>query len=264
MEALASVVFERTPQGAVAMKSPTDEVPRRLRTLLLAIDGRSPVAQYVLFLSAFAPLSEKFAELENMGLIRRSSGKAADSVLPSSTPPTLTPPNLKLPEPGFMPVKEFDLQALAGVSSSAQTPVAVNDFERELQVLASQMSLNAAAPALPPGGKPAASMPGWLRAGAGTEPAPGPAVKADTGLGAQIQPPLESAGLADLLREMDRFVYQYAGTDALPISLMLEQIKTLAQLRSELPQYAQLVQRYGPSAGPHIERLSALVSQAQG
>ena len=97
MEALATVIFERTPQGAVAIKSTGTEVPRRLRTLLLAVDGRSPVSQYVPFLTAFAPLSEKFAELEGMGFLQRKGGSGFDT---------------KTPGTPFVPIQEADLQAL--------------------------------------------------------------------------------------------------------------------------------------------------------
>lgn len=42
MENLATIVFERTPAGAVAIQTAGGAVPRQLRTSLLAIDGRSP------------------------------------------------------------------------------------------------------------------------------------------------------------------------------------------------------------------------------
>ena len=71
MENLATIVFERTLAGADAIKTAGGAIPRQLRTLLLAIDGRSPVSQYVPFLTVLAPLSEKFAQLEMMGLARR-------------------------------------------------------------------------------------------------------------------------------------------------------------------------------------------------
>ena len=44
MGALATSVFERTPAGALAIKAQSENVARRLRTLLLALDGRSPVS----------------------------------------------------------------------------------------------------------------------------------------------------------------------------------------------------------------------------
>ena len=81
MEALARIVFERTPQGLMATKVLDDSgVPKRLRTLLLAVDGRTPVAQFVPFLTALAPLSEKFEELERLGLLRRKGQVSAEAV----------------------------------------------------------------------------------------------------------------------------------------------------------------------------------------
>ena len=51
MGASATSVFERTPAGALAIKAQSEDVARRLRTLLL---------------TAFAPISKKFAELEQI------------------------------------------------------------------------------------------------------------------------------------------------------------------------------------------------------
>lgn len=236
METLANIVFERTPQGAVAIKSTGNEVPRRLRTLLLAIDGRSPVSQYVPFLTAFAPLSEKFAELEGLGYLQRKRSSGLDA---------------KTPEVAFVPIQEADLRALESRSLAAQKNSSVNSFELELQALARQMSGGVATAA------PVAPEPTCLKAEA----------HAFTPTRALSSPPpcpsssLATPELSDLLREMERFLSQSAGAEALPVVLMLEQIKTVSQFRAELPGYLELVQRYGPEADQHIERLARLLDQ---
>ncbi len=241
MEALATVVFERTPSGAVAIKAAGDEVPRRLRSLLLAVDGRSPVAQYVPFLTAFAPLSEKFSELEQMGYLRRKGSVASEAVDPferaqSSGFGALLPLiDAASPNAGFVPIAQADLAALATSASAMQARNVANGFELELQALARQM----------------------------TAPVPSPSHAAQAAMPAtQTVAPTAKLTLTDLLGEMDAYLSRFAGADALPISLMLEQIKTLAQLRSELPQYFELVRRYGPSAEPHIERLANIIDKA--
>ena len=250
MEALANVVFERTPKGAVAIKSTSDEVPRRLRTLLLAIDGRSPVAQYVPFLTAFAPLSEKFAELEGMGFLQRKGRVAAEAVdrferAQNSGFGTLLPRiDAAAPDSGFMPIQESDLRALASNTPARQNSSVADAFELELQALARQMSGAAAS------GAPAASPPADVRAN------PAPAITT-TRITAPAKPQLP-----DLLHEMERFLSKSAGTEALPIVLMLEQIKNIAQLRAELPAYVEVVQRYGPEAHQHIGQLTKLLDQA--
>ena len=246
MEALATVVFERTPQGAVAIKSTGDEVPRRLRTLLLAVDGRSPVAQYVPFLTAFAPLSEKFAELEDMGYLKRKGSVTADAVdrferAQNSGFGTLLPRiDAKAADSGFVAIQETDLRALASNPAAPQNGNLANAFELELQALARQMS-----GATPTGAPTAASQ---QTDGRAHTPMP-------------ITAPA-TPQLPDLLREMERFLSKSAGAEALPLIVMLEQIKTLAQLRAELPGYVELVQRYGPEADQHIERLAGLLDRA--
>lgn len=246
MEALATVVFERTPKGAVAIKSTGDEVPRRLRTLLLAVDGRSPVAQYVPFLTAFAPLSEKFAELEDMGYLKRKGSVTADAVdrferaQNSSFGALLPRIDAKAADSGFMPLQETDLRALVSNPAAQKRGSLVNAFELELQALARQMS------------------------GATPMGAPAPASQ-QMDVQANMPTPITAPAkpqLPDLLREMERFLSKSAGAEALPVVLMLEQIKTLAQLRAELPGYVELVQRYGAEADQHIEKLAGLLDRA--
>ena len=257
MESLATVVFERTPKGAVAIKSTGDQVPRRLRTLLLAVDGRSPVAQYVPFLTAFAPLSEKFAELEGMGYLQRKGNVAVGAVTRferaqnSGFGALLPRIDARAPDSGFVPIQETDLRALAGSSVSQQINKAGNSFELELQAFARQMS------GLAPAAAPASvAQQATMRTDMGTKAA-APASEAPV---IPIRP--AKPDLPDLLREMERFLSKSAGAEALPMVLMLEQIKTLTQLRSELSGYVEMVQRYGPEADQHIKRLAGLLDQA--
>lgn len=238
MEALATIVFERTPAGALAIKANSEDVARRLRTLLLALDGRSPVSQYVPFLTAFAPLSEKFAELERLGYVRRKGNAAND--LPGML--ERRPGNaVDLAAPGTASLHEADLLAWAGTSNwqpAVQTQTAANALELELQLFARQMS----------GSTPAFE-----------------AVQPSTGAASAQQPaapPARKPVLQDILGEMNRFLSQSAGAEALPVSVVLEQIKSLAQLRAEAPAYFELVQRYGESANSHIERVAGLLNQA--
>ena len=92
MEALATVVFERTPKGAESANSNTDTLARALRSVLLAVDGRSSVARYEPFLAALMPLAEKFAALEQLGLLRRKSSSTESRVVPPSPQPDPGPP----------------------------------------------------------------------------------------------------------------------------------------------------------------------------
>lgn len=245
MEALATIVFERTPLGAVVIKSTGNEVPQRLRTLLLAVDGRSPVAQYVPFLTAFAPLSEKFAELETMGYLRRKGHVGIDAVQrferAQAAGPAATLPRIDTgaPESGFTPLDESALSAFA--SSMGNQPdrlVATADaFMLELQALSRQLGSNAAT------------------AGNGA-PAKVPFVEPSP------RPESRTATLNGMLEMMEQFLSRSAGLEGLPVALLLEQIRTLDQLRSELPAYFELVQPYGKEAEAHIESLRQMLRES--
>lgn len=266
MESLATVIFERTPKGVAATKSASDEVSRRLRTLLLAVDGRSQVAQYVPFLTAFAPLSEKFAELEEMGYLQRKGGAkplAGNQFERAQNNDTNAPQqNVKgsTLDSGFATIRDADLTALAANPVAQQKSPSGGSFELELLALARQMN-GVANPVVVT--QKADALSNDLSQNAATRVAATP-FGTSAALATLPDGPGRSSkpALADLLREMERFLSASAGAEALPVVLMLEQIKTLAQLRSALPDYIELVQRYGSQSGQHVERLVSLLDQA--
>ncbi len=234
MEYLATIVFERTPAGAVAIKAAGDAVPRQLRTLLLAIDGRSPVSQYVPFLTALAPLSDKFAELEAMGFARRRGVPTA------STPPTAQ----DAPAPTAGALAESDLHAFASsfrsTSPAALSAAPADDFEAQLQAFAREQAFFTSPDAL------------------GTAAVAEPAAPWSAPV-----PPQRRPQLADALRDMQAYLSDAAGMEGLPVAMMLEQITSLAQLRRELPSYAALVASYGGDCRAHIASLTRLLDQAE-
>lgn len=240
MEYLASVVFERTSAGAVAIKATGDAVPRQLRTLLLAIDGRSPVSRYVPFLTALAPLSEKFAQLELMGFACRKSDAGA---LPTQTQ-TLANASVSAT------LSERDLLDLAlALHSSEPAPRATDNapralldpFESQLRVLA------------------------WESTSLGGRELPTNIATASPTVAAQIAPSTSAnkPQLRDLLNEMQGFLSQTAGMEGLPVAVMLEQITSLTQLRSELSAYSDLVTSYGGEVAEHLRKLRDLLERAE-
>lgn len=146
MEALSDVIFERTPLGASAVKLPNDQLPRRLRMLLLTVDGRSSVANFVPFLTALAPLSEKFAELEQLGYLQRKGSKSAQasdtkaSALDSEIDTVTGPAHGGLNDVSAASGVEAELAVLATGLPSMQTVSVTSDFEQQLQELAQQLS----------------------------------------------------------------------------------------------------------------------------
>ena len=251
MENLATIVFERTPAGAVAIKTAGDAVPRQLRTLLLAIDGRSPVSQYVPFLTALAPLSEKFAQLEVMGFARRRTADGGALAPPANTPLSQLPlsplpllPSITAAPQGGRQVQQVTEAELRDFASQLPTtflppPAAAvaNDFANELQAFARRNRSNDTVD------------------GAGSLAPTGASVP-------KAAAPLQ-ANLASLLAFMQAYLSDVAGLEGLPVALMLEQITSLAQLRRELPSYAELVASYEGDPAAHIKTLTGLLDEAQ-
>ncbi len=67
---LGQYVVIRTDRGNEIVKRDPREMPRRLRVLLLAIDGAQPVHLYTQTLKGFGDVSELLIELVNLGMVR--------------------------------------------------------------------------------------------------------------------------------------------------------------------------------------------------
>ncbi len=70
LELLGAYVVVRTERGNEIIKRDPREMPRRLRVLLLAIDGGQPVTLYTQTLKGFGDVSELLIELVNLGMVR--------------------------------------------------------------------------------------------------------------------------------------------------------------------------------------------------
>jgi hypothetical protein len=67
---LGNYVVMRTERGNEIVKRDPRQMPRRLRVLLLAIDGAQPVNLYTQTLKGFGDVSELLIELVNLGMVR--------------------------------------------------------------------------------------------------------------------------------------------------------------------------------------------------
>lgn len=237
VQALAAVVFERTPEGAAQINSGSDTLPRALRSVLLAVDGRSSVARYKPFLPALMPLDEKFAALEQLGLLRRAGSDSAGLV-------GLTRPAL---------AREVVDVGVPDITPAART----SDFESELQALSRQMGVISDNSALPAGQGASAGI--WNGTASWVDLANIPALIAIV-LKSEPEPlpPLAvTIRLEELLAEMEAFLSQAIGLDGLPVAIMVGQISSIEQLRLELPSYSELMRSYGLGAQTeaHLIRL---------
>ncbi len=67
----SDVVFEVTAKGFAVLRGGGAPISLQQKTILTLVDGICPVAQYVPFLLAFAPLEDTFEILEQLELVRR-------------------------------------------------------------------------------------------------------------------------------------------------------------------------------------------------
>lgn len=111
MSALLDVVFSVTPAGYSALRNATEPLNLDLKTLLTLVDGICPVAQYVPFLLAFAPLPDKFQMLERMGYLKRTGVISTQAVSAFEQSVALGQPLSRMPridslhrDSGFMPL----------------------------------------------------------------------------------------------------------------------------------------------------------------
>jgi hypothetical protein len=65
----AMTVYTKTAAGMEAMKNPQTALPRRLRTLLICIDGKSSLQTYIKSLTAFGDVASLMDSLREAGLI---------------------------------------------------------------------------------------------------------------------------------------------------------------------------------------------------
>jgi hypothetical protein len=241
---LASVVYERTAQGLHAAKALEDgSVPANLRTLLLAVDGRTPVEQFLRFLPGLAPLPDKFLELEQMGLVRRKSGQPwldtanaglGDILSGPGGPGSSAAAAVGAEGGSFFGAEGVTLARLrasfAPAAAATEAP-SLSAFDAELKLLEQMMGSASAGPSAAPTSPP-------------------PALR-------------RPATLRDLQAEMNRFLSSTAGLDSLPLAMVVEQIQTVAQLRQELPSYAELLQAYGAPARQHLDTLANMLVDAR-
>jgi hypothetical protein len=64
-------VFIRTHLGRIELQNPTSTIPRRLRTMLLLVDGKRTLADFRRSMTRYRNLDESLDMLFKMGLIER-------------------------------------------------------------------------------------------------------------------------------------------------------------------------------------------------
>jgi hypothetical protein len=287
-------IYTRTQRGHAAALNADSPLPRKLRTLLIAIDGYTDSSVYISSLSAFGDVQTLLESLLNAGLIEvgKGSGPNTTAAAASATrlpppgvpaPPVLTqrasvPPQDTLP-PDWAPQSQPIASAFAP-RTPAPWQDSLAEWERTAVPGARGAGYQAQAQAQ---ARTAASQTGVL---SGFSPsrsptwAPGGQVPSRFGPGADSRSPMAAAygggqperrgsglvnqtshyQLKQAVSLMSDFVSAHLPMQSIEIVLELERLTSVEQLIASLSGYEALVGGQGEPARRHLAELRAVLS----
>ena len=207
-------VYVRTEEGQLAAYSPDSALPRKLRSLLKVIDGKTSVEVYTSSLRAFGDVHGVLRSLDMAGLIRPISNSFSGYI------------SVPAPAPVPAPAAEFDnADQPSSLWSSAKTMI---------RSKLSSQNFKSSQPSMP--NKP--SVPGYGHSAMATR---------DMLTGAT-----DPEALTRAVDMMSDFVLINAPSQAMMVLKELEQLRTLEQLAVTLGGYEQVISHLGEPARAHI------------
>ncbi|MGL4229763.1 MAG: hypothetical protein ACRDAM_10160 [Casimicrobium sp.] len=222
-----SIIYVRTPVGTQVARDASKEMPRGMRTLLLAVDGRTRVASYRMILSHLGDVGMLFEGLENAGYIARTDG-----VNTRVAPPT--PAATPRPATQASAVQR-DLQSLAAMTSFQPThqPAAAGEPSiKNFDVLA---KINEAQ----------------------SHFTQGPNTLSNRGSHQVVR----TANLNKAKSLMTDFLMRHLPDVAMEVSLSIDRIESFDELERSMPDYSQLVAKLGRVSVDHLREVRALIQR---
>jgi hypothetical protein len=215
-------VYERTPQGQFAAYDVNSPLPRKLRSLLKVVDGKTEAEVYANSLESFGDVPRLLISLEVAGLIR--------PVLAANDAKTT---NQAVPDEPSKSRKSNFMARLRG-----EKP----DFAGSTEFFVPSTRMMAQ-----PEGQPSTVV-----MSAETYPQGQSTTAASNS-------PERKAALALCVDEMSTFVLAHTPQYAFMILKELEEVGSLEQLAVTLGGYEQLIAAAGPVAGEHIGRIKTII-----
>lgn len=218
-------VYVRTEEGQLAAYSPDSALPRKLRSLLKVIDGKTTVAVYTNSLRAFGDVQGVLKSFDMAGLIR-PLGLAA-SYAPVQVPVQVqaqaqAQARVQVPEPEVQP------------ASAAEPPSRWSAAKAMIGNKLAPPKFKSSQPSLP--NNP-------------TIHVYGQSVMPNRDM---LSNPTDPQALARAVDLMSDFVLINAPTQAMMVLKELEQLQTLEQLAVTLGGYEQLISHVGAPAQAHL------------
>jgi hypothetical protein len=277
-------IYTRTQRGHAAALNADSPLPRKLRTLLIAIDGYTDSSTYISSLSAFGDVQTLLESLLNAGLIEVGRGTGphnpaqAARVPPPGVPapPVLTqragvlaqdtlPPDLAVTRP---PVPWQD--SLAHWERTAVPGGGGRGPADPGRSAASQRRVQPGfTPSLSPTWAPGGQQPSGFGAGAGAAENRAdfraPAAAAYGGglperRGSSLLNQTSHYQLKQAVGLMSDFVSEHLPLQSIEIVLELERLTSVEQLIASLSGYEALIGSQGEAARRHLTELRAVLS----
>lgn len=245
-------IYIRTAAGNEAALNPQSPLPRKLRTLLIGIDGRTGVDTYVNSLSSFGDVDALLGSLHDAGLIeaaavmRPVAGRSVDDehtpVSQSASWSDTDANRSAFMETAVAPPGAF--ARLGNAFKRAETSVSMSGVDELSSWARFQSPPAPVSPPAPSAGRQQPAQAGYY--------APSSAGSASST--AQYQ-------LRNAISLMSDFVSQHLPADSLEIVLALEGLGSVEQVLTSLKGYEALLAPVGEPARMHLAELRAVLSR---
>lgn len=218
-----AIVYERTAKGMAASRDPASALPRMMKTLLMAVDGKTSVAMFQQLLPNFGDVAALFDALQANGLVA-----PRDAAKPAARAPLRVVPMRDTP-----PQQE----------RAARTPPAATPPQRASET----------------GWRSTAAAPSTLQQSDGAAFDPYRALVPNTLSGTRYAI-AESSRVRDARSEMTNFLFQYRPDVAMEVTLTLERLETTEQMLRNLDDYKRLVASAGRAAVEHLAEVRRILA----
>jgi hypothetical protein len=221
-----AIVYERTAKGMAASRDPASALPRMMKTLLMAVDGKTSVAMFQQLLPNFGDVAALFDALQANGLVMpRDAAKPA-----ARAPLRVVPMREAAPPPPERAARTASLPAAAPPERASEA-----------------------------GWRSTAAAPSTLQQSDGAAFDPYRALVPNTLSGTRYAI-AESSRVRDARSEMTNFLFQYRPDVAMEVTLMLERLETTEQMLRNLDDYKRLIASAGRAAVEHLANVRRILA----
>jgi hypothetical protein len=236
----AGLIPVRTAVGDTALKAAESSMPRKLRALLSAIDNRAKTHVYCSTLTAFGDVSAMLDALEEIGMVRFIGDRSPAALLE----------------------KQETVRSL--VQDTSLEELLANDLRESSRAPAQHVPIMEVRQSEPsPQHRPYFDQPTYASAPPAFKPANAPsAANAFKQFNQHASSPQAVSTVANIEKVktlMTDFVLTHFSADAMELTLAIDQIRTLDDLRSSLFQYEAIAMKAGKPGQAHLQSIKALL-----